>query len=250
MASSPFPINAILTFSVANGQLTVDPNTGNVMPAVEPLTIKAYLKPSNVQGNKAPQATAPGVSAATEEMQGYAVDPMAMPVRINNLAEADAVIDGKSGRFIIRIPTQSAFGVNDVTGDRIYGLFTPDLDQSPPPILPELSFEAAIPLSADRLVALNSDGKLVYADHRYPTLAPIGLTRTAVAVGGRPVIAEEGILNSDGWNFLPPLPLFLGIEGQLTQYAETITTGALIQVGRAVKPNQILLEIEDATILE
>lgn len=249
MANSPFPANAILTFSIASGQLTVDPNTGNVTPVTEPLTIKAYLKPANVQANKAP-SPAPGVSQVSEEMQGYAVDPMAMPIQIGNLAEADAIVDGKSGRFIVRIPTQSAFDVNLVTGDRIYGLFTPDTDQTPPPILPELSFEAAVPLSADRLVALNSDGKLVYADHRYPDLAPIGLTRTAVAVGGRPVIAEEGILNSDGWNFLPPLPLFLGIEGQLTQYAETITTGALIQVGRAVKPNQILLEIEDATILE
>lgn len=248
--TSPFPANAILTFSVASGQLTVDPATGNVTPATEPLTIKAYLKPSNVQGNKAPQVSTPGVSAATEEMQGYAVDPMVMPLRINNLAEADAIIDSKAGRFIIRIPTQSAFGVNDVTGDRIYGLFTPDLDQTPPPIAPELAFEAAVPLSADRLVALNSDGKLVYADHRYPNLAPIGLTRTAVAASGRPIIAEQGVLNSDTWNFAPTLPLFLGVEGQLTQFAETITTGVLIQVGRATKTNQILLEIEDPTLLE
>jgi hypothetical protein len=205
----------------------------------------------NTQDNKSPQADTPGVNAASERMQGYAVDPMAMPLRINNLAEADAVIDGKSGRFILRIPTQSAFGVNQVTGDRIYGIFTPDLDQSSVPILPELDFEAAIALSADRLVALNSDGKLIYADHRYPgAIAIVGITRTAVAIGGRPIVAETGVLNSDSWNFIPSLPLFLGIEGQFTQYPNTITAGALIQVGKAVKNNQILLEIEDPTLLE
>lgn len=252
MSTSPFPANSVLTFSVANGQLTVDQDTGNVIPVVEPLTITAYLVPMNTQDNKSPQADAPGVNAAQERMQGYAVDPMLMPARIRNLAEADAVIDGKTGRFILRIPTQSAWGVNQVIGDRIYGIFTPDLDQSPPPILPELDFEAAVPLSADRLVALNSEGKLIYADHRYPELATaiVGLTRTAVAAGGKPIIADTGVLSSDGWNFIPSLPLFLGIEGQLTQYPNTITTGALIQVGKAVKSKQILLEIEDPTLLE
>jgi hypothetical protein len=248
--TSPFPSNAILTFSVPTGQLIMDPATGNVIPEVAPLTVKAYLAPDGVQSNYAPEDNTPGVNDASERMSGRMTEPQQVPLQISNLSEADAVINGQPGRFLLRIPTQDAWGVSDVLGDRIYGIFTANPDRAPLPVA-ELAFPAAYPISSDRLVAI-VDGQLYYADHRNPAHASaiVGMTRTAVNTGESPLIAETGVLNGSGWNWTPGLPLFLYQDGQMTQNAALIEEGFILPVGKAVRNTQIILEIEDPTFLQ
>lgn len=70
-------INATITFQVAGAGVTTDPDTGNVLPTVDEVQYKAFLKAVNVD-----PAVYPGVDATGVVYEGYVVDPQALDARV------------------------------------------------------------------------------------------------------------------------------------------------------------------------
>lgn len=253
--SSVFPVNATLTFHLPTGQVITDPETGNVTPILGDLVVEAYLKPDGVQANRAVNDTSPGQQTPSEVMSGRMVNPQFLPPSISDLTQADAIIGGRTGKFLIRVPTQSAWGDREILGDKIYGSFTlvkgasGTTPSEPPPI--ESGIVAGTNLSALRVAAV-VNGELFYADHRIEAHAYTiaGLVRAAVAVGQSPVLLGEGVVSDNSWAWQVGQPIFLGKDGYLTQDANSIDTGFLLNLGRVLKPTQIYFDIdEEATFL-
>lgn len=69
--------NATATFNLATVGVTTDPDTGNVIPKTEAVTVSLYLR----QGNTS-TTDLPGVDADVEVFEGYAVIPQALDARI------------------------------------------------------------------------------------------------------------------------------------------------------------------------
>lgn len=75
------------------------------------------------------------------------------------------------------------------------------------------------PLSGHKVVKLTADGTLVYADCRsaFDALTMIGVITNAVNPGDTVIPVSEGIVTHLGWAWTPNQPIFLGIDGDLTQ---------------------------------
>lgn len=69
--------NATATFQLATVGTTTDPETGNVLPQVEAVTVTLYLRQGSRNG-----AGFPGVDTDTVTFEGYAVSPQALDARI------------------------------------------------------------------------------------------------------------------------------------------------------------------------
>lgn len=69
--------NATATFSLPTVGTITDPDTGNIIPASESLTVSLYLRQGNTNSSDLP-----GVDADVEIFEGYAVNPQALDARI------------------------------------------------------------------------------------------------------------------------------------------------------------------------
>src|SRR5579885_3107981 len=128
---SPFPANAVLTFSVATGPLVTDPRTGAKVPAVLPVTVKAYLR-----SDTRPRGLFyPGIDEADEPLSGRFVDPSTVPDGIGQLSKAWAVITDpvtqktQSGWFTLYRGTASPFGTEAALGAKVSGTFRVQADR-------------------------------------------------------------------------------------------------------------------------
>lgn len=106
----------------------------------------------------------------------------------------------------------------------------------PPTILPDLAdaitqAPAAISLSALRAVILNDAGQLEYAssDNQNHANRFAGILPFAANQGNTAIAYRQGDLSDGGWNWTRGSPVFLGLNGFLTQTAPT--TGFLLIVG-------------------
>jgi hypothetical protein len=70
-------VNASVDFNVAGAGVTTDPDTGNVYPAWETATHKAFLKAVNVD-----PTTYPGINVNALIYEGYVVDPQELDARV------------------------------------------------------------------------------------------------------------------------------------------------------------------------
>lgn len=69
--------NATATFTLATVGTTIDPDTGNVLPQTEAVTVSLYLRQGSRNG-----AGFPGVDTDTVTFEGYAISPQALDARI------------------------------------------------------------------------------------------------------------------------------------------------------------------------
>jgi hypothetical protein len=114
--------NATATFNVATVGTTTDPDTGNVLPATEALTVSLYLR----QGGSS-SANLPGVDAGTEVLEGYAVSPQALDARIkpgttgtlNFAGQGSADCEVISSRFPYGSTGTIGSTLQQVLGDKI-----------------------------------------------------------------------------------------------------------------------------------
>ncbi|GJE54597.1 hypothetical protein [Methylobacterium thuringiense] len=104
--------------------------------------------------------------------------------------------------------------------------------------------EAASTAMGGHRVVARRDGALVYATYDDPAAveAVIGVTRGAVDVGGTPDIQRVGPLQEPSWSWADG-PVYLGANGQLTQQAPE--HGAVLQMGVAVSPTTVFLDIQE-----
>ena len=69
--------NAVVVFDVPTVGTIVDQRTGNILPRTERVTISLYLRQGSLT-----EADVPGVGAATDVFDGYAISPQALDARI------------------------------------------------------------------------------------------------------------------------------------------------------------------------
>jgi hypothetical protein len=258
MAIGVFPANAELTFKTSTGVLYTDPATGNIKLQKADLVCTAYLK-----AQSRPDADdAPGVDRTIERLEGRMVDPIALPLNIRSGGVCRAIVDKKPGTLRLFIGTQSAFGVHEILGEKIYCEWRPDpmRDYQPvtgtptPPNVDDAEspiYTASAALSALRVVAVNAGGALVYAsannaDHAFGT---IGLLTAAVADGAIARPLTEGHWLDTSWSWTPRAPIFLGVDGLLTQAVPVRGTAQFIlQVAQAVTATRIDFEIQEPVL--
>lgn len=86
--------NAQLTFKVGTGTVTVNPTTGNTVPATEKLVYLAalFMQAPSWSGK-------PGADETIYSCSGRLLSPSLLDERITNGSQAEAVINGYRGRF-------------------------------------------------------------------------------------------------------------------------------------------------------
>ncbi|MEZ2293931.1 hypothetical protein [Variovorax sp. RCC_210] len=112
-----------------------------------------------------------------------------------------------------------------------------------------VEFPAAVPLGGHRAVRLLA-GQAIYADHTVvaDANAVLGITRGAVEEGALAQIQFGGLMTEPSWAWTPDQPVFVGLEGVLTQPSPT--TGFSLIVGIATLPTQILIGAKAPIVLQ
>lgn len=104
---------------------------------------------------------------------------------------------------------------------------------------------AAVAVSGHRLVTPDVNGELVYASNTVPghVHAPLWLTLAAAAAGDPVETLIVGAYVEPTWSWTPG-PLYLGVDGLLTQTAPTAASGAvfLAPVGYATSPTAVVVD--------
>lgn len=129
MASAFTPYkNSVLTFKSA-GARSVDPITGNMTFERSPVIVEALLQQKTASGSKGKEPDRlPGVDLLAVYLEGYAVEPMALPSAVKANSWAECVWDGKPGRFYLLLQGRNPFlaaveGEGRILGDIIKGWF-------------------------------------------------------------------------------------------------------------------------------
>lgn len=115
----------------------------------------------------------------------------------------------------------------------------------------ETSNDSGLALSAGRAVSITSSG-LVYSDNRIQStlLSYVGVTTTAAATGAPVQLQEIGALELTGVSLTPDQPLYVGIDGFLTQTPPT-APGAVYSsiIGYAITSTRVFLTPRSSIIL-
>lgn len=255
--TSPFApfANSTLRFQVAGSGLVEDRN-GNLRPARVTVTVSALLKQSTKNKSDSQTSERSGVDTSAIYLEGYLVEPAVLPSSITIDSACQITWQGREGRFFYEFtavnPYLAALNINLV--NQIRGWFQPGSYALPGE--DEMSggtqytspIVAAANLSALRLVTTNSQGQLIYADHRSGRTVPvIGILLSAVMQGNPIRPLTDGVISDITWNWSVGQPIFLGIDGTLTQSPPE--TGALLQVAIPITPQQINFEIQEPIFL-
>lgn len=111
-----------------------------------------------------------------------------------------------------------------------------------------LSFVAGTGISALRAVKLNASSELIYADKdTYENSQAIGLSITSGIVGDTIQVQTFGVLQDASFSFTLDGDIYLSSGGILTQSAPV--SGVVLKLGKAIKTDTILIDIEMAVIL-
>ena len=98
-------------------------------------------------------------------------------------------------------------------------------------------------LSGHKVISAASDGKALYADvNTVTTTAIIGISLNAALHNDTVNVQNSGTLQHSGWSFTPQEPVFVGLNGQLTQTPLNAAYSA--EIGVAISPDTILINIQ------
>lgn len=113
---------------------------------------------------------------------------------------------------------------------------------------PGVSITAAVNISALRAVTVDSAGEVVYATTTdTATRHAIGISTNAVTAGQDVNIHTSGPLTDASWSWTCPAPVYVGVNGALTQTAPT--TGFNSCVGIAIAADTIDVSIHPSILL-
>lgn len=98
---------------------------------------------------------------------------------------------------------------------------------------------AGVLLSGHRAVVADDEGLLIYADRLLleEIDRPVWLTTRSWSVGDEATVVAYGTVDEPSWAFTPGLPLYLGLNGLLSQIPPI--TGFLLRLGVAVTATRI-----------
>lgn len=110
-------------------------------------------------------------------------------------------------------------------------------------------YVAGTNLSGHRLVTLNSSQQVVYASSSNLAHVDkvIGLTVGAATAGETIEIVRSGEVNEPSWEWSLNEPIFLGVDGVLTQTPPA--SGFLLFVAFPISPTRVFVDIKQALIL-
>lgn len=114
-----------------------------------------------------------------------------------------------------------------------------------PPGIPGAStqFEYAVAartIGGNRAVTVNSQGQLVYPDITADSSRVYGLTTQSGVTGELIQVQITGTQIEPTWNWNTALPVFVGVEGTLTQSVPTV--GQLLVVGYPQSPTKLFID--------
>lgn len=95
-------------------------------------------------------------------------------------------------------------------------------------------------LGGNRAVTVNSVGQLVYPDINSPNSRVYGVTTHSSAQGELTTVQITGTQTEPSWNWDVTLPVFVGINGTLTQ--TTPLTGQTLVVGYPNGPTKLFID--------
>lgn len=107
-------------------------------------------------------------------------------------------------------------------------------------------------LGGHRMVANTVDGRLGYAssDDLQSAFTILGMTLNAVSANGSVEVQSAGLVTESTWTWTPNLPIYLGLNGLLTQAVPTTPTALFsLVVGFALSPTSIFINLHEAIYL-
>lgn len=144
------------------------------------------------------------------------------------------------------------WGYIKMTGDvrnELNGTNLPADGQRYIPVLPNdiqnyyANKNAAYAIGGNRIVVVNSEDKIIYADKDTAAHAAkiFGLTTGAVETGATAKVQTNGVMQEPSWNWTLDVPIYVGNNGLLTQTPPT--TGFLCIVGFPITATSIFIKI-------
>lgn len=107
-------------------------------------------------------------------------------------------------------------------------------------------FFAQAALSGHRAIALNA-GQAVYADSSNPNHAflTLGITQSAATPGSNVLIYNNQAVTESSWAWVPGEPIFLGLNGLLTQIAPQAPPHLFVlQIGKALTTQKMWVSVQ------
>ena len=104
-------------------------------------------------------------------------------------------------------------------------------------------------LSGHRVVCTNNIGRVIYADSGISTTADriVGITTSASLNGTVAEVQMVGVLEEPSWNWDVTIPLYIGVNGYITQTPPS--SGYLYSIGFAMTPTKIFINKQPPIIL-
>lgn len=221
-------------------------------------TTKAVLKPN------APIATKL-LSKQPSKVLVSPVDNPAVVIQPQKEQKVDSLyvrgIPGVDGRTIISNagPPSNSFGLDgdyyidkltyEFYGPKIlgnWGAGTPLITAGKNQII-----KTNIQLTAYKVVTTDEQGFLINADASITMHANkvIGIILNSPTAQDSGVVATEGDITNFGWNWIPDRPIFLGLDGDITQDPNLPGISFSQQLGYAKSINTIMLKLSLAIVL-
>lgn len=110
---------------------------------------------------------------------------------------------------------------------------------------------AAVAVSGHAVVALDAAGALRYAsaDVAADALLVAGVSVNAAAPGGTVSVRSAGLVTHAGWAWTPGAPVYLGLNGALTQSIPVTAVFARV-IGNAVSSDSLLIDLQPPVFLD
>lgn len=113
-----------------------------------------------------------------------------------------------------------------------------------------LSKTAGETLGGNRVVMVDTDGKVYYADRSIVSHANkvLGLTQGAASVSTAVNVQTYGVMTEPSWNWDMTKPVFLSTTGLLTQTAPA--AGFILMLGFPISTTSMLIDIDKPIVIQ
>jgi hypothetical protein len=107
-------------------------------------------------------------------------------------------------------------------------------------------------ISALRVLTVDINGQAIYADAANITHANkvLGISKQSIIQGQSVPIYDNEVVTDNAWTWTPDLPIFLGLNGVMTQTPPSLPTSLFsLRIGVALSPTIAEIEVQEPLIL-
>lgn len=140
--------------------------------------------------------------------------------------------------LVVTVGIQGPQGIQGLKGDKGDAAADPE-------------FTAGEALSGHRMVVLNASEQAVYASNDNLSHAEkvFGMTVGAASSGAAVTVRRFGELTEPSWNWTLNTPIFLGVNGLLTQTKPSAPGSFVLQVAFPMTPTKVYIDIKQAFLI-